>query len=156
MSLDQLWLLGMAFLVAGVTSAVLVIMGIVFAANARADSADAGWRPKDITQGSLFLRTGDGAQPAPLLHTDVQMQVAGLVARVRVRQRFNNPGAGWAEGVYVFPLPEDAAVDHMSLQIGARRIEGQIKERAEAKRTYQEAARAGRRAICAECHRCQP
>ncbi len=151
--LDQLWLLGMAFLVAGITSAVLVIMGIVFAASARADSADAGWRPRDITQGSLLLRSDDGAQPAPLLHTEVRMQVAGLVARVRVRQRFTNPGAGWAEGIYVFPLPEDAAVDHMNLLIGERRIEGQIKERAEAKRTYQEAARSGRKASLVEQER---
>jgi len=151
--LDRFWLHGMAFLVAGATSAVLVIMGSVFAASARADSTDTGWRPRDITQGSLILRSGDGAQPAPLLQTEVQMQVAGLVARVRVRQRFTNPGSGWAEGIYVFPLPEDAAVDRMNMQIGERRIEGQIKERAEAKRTYREAARSGRKASLVEQQR---
>ncbi|MBI5612855.1 MAG: marine proteobacterial sortase target protein [Gammaproteobacteria bacterium] len=144
---------GLAVLAAGVIGLLLAFLGMAFAASARADTADAGWRPKDITQGSLILRSGDGVQPAPLLHTDVQMQIAGLVARVRVQQRFRNPGDGWAEGIYVFPLPEDAAVDHMDLRIGERRIAGQIKERAEAKRTYQQAARSGRKASLVEQER---
>jgi Ca-activated chloride channel family protein len=153
LALEPLQVRGLTFLAAGVIGLLLAILSMVFAASARADSADAGWRPKDVTRGSLLLRSGDGAQPAPLLHTDVQMQVAGLVARVRVQQRFHNPGDGWAEGIYVFPLPEDAAVDHMDLRIGARRIAGQIKERAEAKRTYQQAARSGRKASLVEQER---
>lgn len=138
---------------AGILYLALIVIGLMAAAGVRADSTGPGWRPKDITQGSLMLRSGEGAQPAPLLHTDVQMQVAGLVARVRVQQRFRNPGDGWAEGIYVFPLPEDAAVDHMNLRIGERRIAGQIKERAEAKRTYQQAARSGRKASLVEQER---
>ena len=38
-----------------------------------------------------------------------------MLARVRVRQSFHNPGQHWAEGIYVFPLPEQAAVDHLRL-----------------------------------------
>lgn len=141
------------FLAASVVYVALILLGLVFAASASADSTGSDWRPRDITQGSLLLRAGKDTQPAPLLHTSVKMQVAGLTARVRVQQRFRNPGDAWVEGVYVFPLPEDAAVDHMSLQIGERRIVGQIQERAEAKRTYQQAARSGRKASLVEQER---
>ena len=41
------------------------------------------------------------------------IEVAGIVARTRVTQRFVNPTPSWREGVYVFPLPDKAAVDHL-------------------------------------------
>ena len=56
--------------------------------------------------------------------------MTGMVARARVRQEFTNPAAEWAEGVYVFPLPDDAAVDHLRMRVGDRIIEGMIRERA--------------------------
>jgi Ca-activated chloride channel family protein len=52
----------------------------------------------------------------------------------------------WAEGIYVFPLPEDAAVDHFRLHTGERQIEGQIQERALAKKTWAKARNEGRQA----------
>ena len=48
-------------------------------------------------------------------------------------QRFVNPTPQWREGVYVFPLPERAAVDHLDMRIGSRVIEGQIRERGAAR-----------------------
>ena len=45
------------------------------------------------------------------LQTKVQMDITGNINRVMVRQTFTNPSNNWAEGVYVFPLPEHSAVD---------------------------------------------
>jgi Ca-activated chloride channel family protein len=81
------------------------------------------------------------------------MVVTGIVARTRVRQEFTNPGSAWTEGVYVFPLPEDAAVDHLRMWIGERVVEGVIKEKAAAKAQYEEAKRAGQRASLVEQER---
>jgi Ca-activated chloride channel family protein len=81
-----------------------------------------------------------------MLKTDVKMDVSGMLARVSVHQRFKNIGKDWAEGIYVFPLPEDAAVDRMRLRIGERIIQGEIKEKAEARRTYEKAKREGKKA----------
>src|SRR4029453_6323801 len=67
--------------------------------------------------------------------------------------RFVNPAAEWPEGVYVFPLPEKAAVDHLKMQIGERVIEGQIKERAEARRTFDAAKSEGRKTTLIEQER---
>ncbi|MGI9321848.1 MAG: VIT domain-containing protein, partial [Thiogranum sp.] len=112
-------------------------------------------RPQDATQGSLWVRDEQNNvyRPAPTLDTRVNMDITGMLARVQVRQTFHNPGTRWAEGIYVFPLPEQAAVDHLRMVVGERIIEGQIKERAQARKTYQQAKQAGQRASLVEQER---
>lgn len=102
----------------------------------------------DVTSGSLFLKTDQPGVfiPAPALRTDVIISVTGPIARATVRQQFSNPTDRWMEGIYAFPLPERAAVDHLRMRIGERLIEGQIKERGEAKKTYERAKTEGKRA----------
>jgi Ca-activated chloride channel family protein len=58
-------------------------------------------------------------------------------------QQFHNPYDGKIEAVYVFPLPENAAVNEFIMTIGERRIRGIIRERAEAEKIYREAKRQG-------------
>jgi Ca-activated chloride channel family protein len=105
--------------------------------------------------GSLLLRTdGSGAlAPGPVLETDVEIAVTGVLARAAVRQRFSNPGDTWAEGIYVFPLPDDAAVDHMRIYTESRVIEGRIREKQEARETYERAKQEGRHASLVEQER---
>src|SRR5262249_4532914 len=91
--------------------------------------------------------------PAPTLETDVDIAVTGVVARTRVTQRFVNPTDDWLEGVYVFPLPDTAAVDQLHMLVGSRVIEGEIREREEARRLYQEARASGRKASLLEQER---
>src|SRR5438067_13615134 len=74
-------------------------------------------RASELQQGALLLQDGESSVAAPLLFTDVHIDVAGMTARARVTQRFINPTGDWREGVYAFPLPEKAAVDHVSMQI---------------------------------------
>ena len=97
--------------------------------------------------GALVFRgaSDEDCFAAPLVSTDVSFRVAGMVARARVVQTFHNPRDGWYEGVYVFPLPEKAAVDRLRLRIGERVIEGEIRERAEARQAYDQARAAGQR-----------
>jgi Ca-activated chloride channel family protein len=107
-----------------------------------------GASPAYGTEGGLILRAdGRAAVAAPLLSTEVHIRVAGPVARTRVVQTFRNPESDWYEGVYVFPLPENGAVDRLRLRVGQRVIEGEIKERGAARRTYGEARAAGQRAV---------
>jgi Ca-activated chloride channel family protein len=87
-----------------------------------------------------------GYTTATLMNTDVDMKISGLIARVSVRQEFRNEGSEWVEGIYVFPLPDGAAVDRMRLHIGDRFIEGEIQEKEHAKKTYEKAKRAGKKA----------
>lgn len=101
----------------------------------------------DLPQaGSLLWRTGQGYATATTIDTAVEMTISGLVARVSVRQQFRNEGTEWTEGVYVFPLPDKAAVDRMRLHIGDRFIEGEIREKEQARKEYEQARREGKKA----------
>jgi Ca-activated chloride channel family protein len=122
----------------------LVLALAVFVASTPASAATAA--PAD-QGGALLLRAPDGsANTAPLLFTDVAIKVNGIVARVTVAQRFANPTPDWREGVYTFPLPEGAAIDHLHLRVGDRIIVGEIREREEARKTYEAAKTDGRKA----------
>ena len=81
--------------------------------------------------------------PLPLKHTDVQGGIIGYIATVEVTQQFHNPFDTKIEAVYVFPLPQDAAVNEFIMTIGDRRIRGIIREREEAEKIYREARRQG-------------
>ncbi len=81
--------------------------------------------------------------PLPLKHTDVKGQISGYIATVQVTQQFHNPYDEKIEAVYVFPLPQNAAVNEFIMVIGERRIRGIIRERKEAERIYREARRQG-------------
>jgi Ca-activated chloride channel family protein len=108
---------------------------------------------EDMQTGSLLMRTAQGTVPATLLNMDVSIRVSGLVARVSVMQEFTNEGAEWVEGTYVFPLPDRAAIDHMRLYIGDRFIEGEIREKQQARNDYEQARRAGKKTSLVEQHR---
>ena len=83
---------------------------------------------------------------APLQSTEVEIFVSGMLARIRVRQTYYNPLDEWMEGVYVYPLPEKAAVDRLTMIIGERKVQGVIKEKEAARRAYERAKQSGRRA----------
>ena len=104
----------------------------------------------DVESGQLLMRSGNELSSAILLSTDIKIAVAGSSSRTIVSQRFINTGKTWAEGVYVFPIGKDAAVDTLKLRIGERFIEGIIKEKLEARVIYEEAKAEGKKASLIE------
>lgn len=107
---------------------------------------------QDAQQGSFFVQQHDESNYflSPLLDTKVDIQVTGLVARTTVSQTFSNPSNEWVNGVYVFPLPENAAVDQLRMQVGERTIVGEIHPKREAKRIYEQAKAEGKKASLLE------
>jgi Ca-activated chloride channel homolog len=81
-----------------------------------------------------------------LQHTEVMARVTGNVSRVEVTQTFSNPFNTPLEAVYVFPLPDEAAVDDMEIRVGNRIIRSTIKKRDEAKQIYEKAKQEGKTA----------
>lgn len=79
----------------------------------------------------------------PLKHTDVQAHLSAYIASVNVTQKFHNPYDEKIEASYVFPLPQNAAVNEFIMTIGGRRIRGIIREREEAERAYRQARARG-------------
>ena len=112
-----------------------------------------GVAPGDMQSGSLLLKMKSGYVVATRMNTAIDARVNGLVARVSVRQEFRNDGKEWVEGIYVFPLPDGAAVDHLRMYIGERFIEGEIREKEQAKKEYEAAKATGRKASLVEQQR---
>src|SRR3989449_6759049 len=96
------------------------------------------------TGGELrVLAPGGPVEQCPMKHTDVVAEITGNVAQVEVIQTFQNPYDRKIEAVYVFPLPERAAVNDMEIKVGDRTIKGLIKRREEARAVYEAARQAG-------------
>jgi Ca-activated chloride channel homolog len=98
-----------------------------------------------ITQGTLEVidKNGKSLGACPLKHTDVKAEISGFLSRVRVTQEFENNLNEKIEAVYVFPLPQNAAVDDMTMRIGERVVKGKIMRREEARKIYEAAKSKG-------------
>jgi Ca-activated chloride channel family protein len=109
----------------------------------------------DRTESAYFLVTseGAGADALPLKESRADIQVAGVIAQVRVTQVYRNEGRQPLEAVYVFPGSTRAAVAAMRMKIGERTIEAEIQERGAARETYTAAKQSGRTASLLEQHR---
>ena len=103
---------------------------------------------RKITQGTLQAVDPGGNAKAvcPLKHTDVKAQISGFLSRVTVTQEFENPFPEKIEAVYTFPLPQNAAVDDMTMVVGDRTVRGKILRREEAQAVYEAARNNGQTA----------
>src|SRR6266545_4442784 len=101
-----------------------------------------------VTPGALQVVAPDGKPIAvcPLRHTDVKAEISGFLSRVVVTQEFENPFKEKIEAVYTFPLPQNAAVDDMTMIVGERTVRGKILRREEAEAVYEAAKTNGQTA----------
>lgn len=100
------------------------------------------------TQGSLQVLDSSGKPKAqcPLKHTDVRAEITGFLSRVVVTQEFENTFTEKIEAVYTFPLPQNAAVDDMTMIVGNRTVKGKILRREAAQAVYEAAKTEGKTA----------
>jgi len=91
-----------------------------------------------------------GIEHFPLKSTDVEVNVTGVIAEVTVKQRYANMGSQVINGKYIFPGSTRAAVHGMKMIIGERVIQARIKEKEEARSTFEKARRQGKNAALLE------
>jgi Ca-activated chloride channel family protein len=89
----------------------------------------------------------------PLQSTRADVDIAGVIARVRVTQVYKNTGTRPIEAMYVFPGSTRAAVFGMRMTIGERVIEASIEERQKARADYEQAKAQGKSASLLEQQR---
>ena len=120
-----------------------------------AASGDAAETDNGPGVGTLLLRGVDAAEalPAVRLGTDMDVTVTGEIARVRVTQAFRNTSDTWMEATYLYPLPEDGAVDGLKMVVGQRVIVGHIERRDTAGQMYETAKANGQKAGLVEQQR---
>jgi hypothetical protein len=93
--------------------------------------------------GGLITTIDEKQVTVPLKHTNVKASIAGYISAVNVTQQFTNPYSSKIEAVYVFPLPENAAISDFIMTIGDRHIRGIIREREQAEQIYAQARAQG-------------
>ncbi len=139
----------------GLVTLISLFLVSFFCLAAQSSSLGRAMSVQDAKVGTLLVRESDHGQlrPVPTLATDVDIQVTGMIGRTKVTQHFSNPTNQWIEGIYVFPLPESSAVDTLIMRVGDRIIVGEIEERAEAKKIYEQAKQSGKKAALLEQER---
>jgi len=108
---------------------------------------------EDPGTGALVVKTGAGRMELPVVGVNVDLYVTGTSVRGTIVQRFENAASETVDATYVFPLPEGAAVDYLTLQVDGRSWVGEIQEKEEAKKTFERAKVEGKRAGLVEQHR---
>lgn len=136
----------------------LLLVLWLLAATPASAMTENGARQADLNNlqsSHMLLREALSGQytPASIQSSKVHFDISGMIATVSLRQTFRNDSNGWVEGVYAFPLPDNAAVRKLEMLIGERRIVGKVRERAEAKALYSKAKKAGKKASLVEQQR---
>ena len=129
----------------------LAVLLMLFVHPLYAEASD--WQAEEAGQLYLVDSQGNRQQPALVLDSEFQVRVSGLLAETTLTREFRNTSDSWHEGVFVFPLPERAAVFGLTMTLGERRIVGRIEPRAKARETYEKAKSAGQHAATLEQQR---
>jgi Ca-activated chloride channel homolog len=118
-----------SLIVCWISTFTLLIVGIITTAHA----------------GVIVPKASGGKKLPPLqvVRQQVKVEIDNQVARTKVTQVFVNNTGKKIEGVYYFPLPENAGVEGFATWVNGEKIIGKVEEKGEAKKTYKEARRAG-------------
>lgn len=98
---------------------------------------------------AALLTTAQG-EAIPLERVSITGVLRGFAAEVVVAQHYRNAGSRNVEAVYTFPLPMAAVLLEVQLEIGERRLHGQIVEKKAAEECYEEAVTSGDSALMIE------
>ncbi|MGD9589361.1 MAG: VIT domain-containing protein [Pyrinomonadaceae bacterium] len=110
--------------------------------------------PLDKTLSPYFFLDGDPrVDRLPLKDTNVEINVSGVIADVKVVQKYANEGTRPINATYLFPASTRAAVYSMRMKIGDQIIYAKIKEREIAKREFEKAKEEGKSASLLEENR---
>jgi Ca-activated chloride channel homolog len=74
----------------------------------------------------------------------IDSRVRDQVAEVQVSQTFHNPGSTQLEAEFLFPLPEEGAIQNFVLMVDGRELPGRLLPKDEARRIYEDIVRSKR------------
>ena len=78
---------------------------------------------------------------AEVKYQRVEVSIDGQVAITRIDQLFVNTGSFPVEGVYLFPLPEDAAISSFDMYVDGQRWQGELLPKEKARQIYESIVR---------------
>ncbi len=71
----------------------------------------------------------------------VDIEIDNQIAQTKVDQVFINNYHRDLEGTFIFPIPEDASISKFSMFVGGEEIKGEVMDREEARRIYEDIVR---------------
>src|SRR5947208_2285582 len=74
----------------------------------------------------------------------IDARVVDQVAEVQVSQTFHNPGSFELEAEFLFPLPEEGAIQNFVLLVDGRELPGRLLPKDEARRIFEDIVRTKR------------
>ncbi len=142
-------------LILALMAVLLIVPGLALCSSVRADvGASAGPSREKTLSPYFWIQNGDeNLDELPLKDTRAEVNITGVIADVTVTQAYQNTGTRPIHAKYVFPASTRAAVHGMTLTVGERVIRAEIKEREEAKQTFDTAKKAGKSAALLEQQR---
>ena len=99
---------------------------------------------KTIAPYFVVLSTDTTIDQLPLKETSADVSICGVIADVKISQKYSNNGDVPLEAIYVFPASTKAAVYAMRMKIGDRVINAEIKEKEKAREEYEQAQEEGK------------
>jgi Ca-activated chloride channel homolog len=111
--------------------------------------------PDDKTLSPYFFVKSEGSQTdqLPLKATSADVNIAGVIADITVKQLYVNSGKNVIEAIYIFPASTRAAVYSMKMRVGDRLITAKIMEKQKARQDYEKAKSEGKNASLLEQQR---
>jgi len=117
----------------GVSAVGAALLGLAWTEAARAQGFIVDRRPAVPVGRSYEIR-----------EVSIDARVRDQLAEVQVAQTFHNPGSVQIESEFLFPLPEDGAVQNFVLLVDGRELPGRLMNKDEARRIYEEIVRTKR------------
>ncbi len=115
------------------------------------------WLPasaEEVSPGGFIEAELEGQKiQFPLLKSHYRVDIKGDLAHVTLEQDFQNPTGIPLNASYLFPLNKEAAVHAMRMQVADELVEAKIRRKEEAKKTFDQAKKAGKSASLLEQHR---
>lgn len=96
----------------------------------------------DVNTGMMlsYDQSTDDYSPLKLVDSEYNVNISGIIAEVTIKQTFRNNSDEWIDqGMYAFPVANNAAVYDMQMRLGKRLIVAEIHEKKKAQQIYNQA-----------------
>jgi len=130
----------------------ILILGLLFM-NPRMPAQSQEGGDKTLSP-YFYIQTDDpGLDRLPLESTSAEVNIAGVIADITMKQVYRNEGKRPIEAIYIFPASTRAALYSMQMKIGERTIIAKIEEKEKARQDYEDAKNQGKSASLLEQQR---
>lgn len=101
--------------------------------------------PSTLLADGVIIPIPPRPRPKPIYldleYHKVKAHIEENIAQVEIDEVFSNPHSQRLEGEFIFPIPEEAVVSSFALFVGDKKVEGEVLERKEARRIYEDILR---------------